>query len=161
MHFHWDVSSSVHGLSGSMYQHWDCKTESTWHGPAGSMYLHWDWDWEAGRTFTEWDSFWHMTICIFTYTVIVILRLRLGVRMYITEKESLAAWPVWQHTFTGVSDTEIERQDVPSLRGKCFCMACLASRNLCRSPRSLSFLISSRWLLYKYGFLEIWKQAQQ
>lgn len=100
-------------------------------------------------------------ICIFTYTVIVILRLRLGVRMYITEKESLAAWPVWQHTFTGVSDTEIERQDIPSLRGKCFCMACLASRNLCRSPRSLSFLISSRWLLYKYGFLEIWKQAQQ
>ena len=50
-------------------------------------------------------------ICTFTYsyTVIVILRLRLGVRMYITEKESLAAWPVWQHTFTSVSDTEIER----------------------------------------------------
>lgn len=53
-------------------------------------------------------------ICTFTYTVILLivtLRLRLGVRMYITEKESLAAWPVWQHTFTGVtvSDTEIER----------------------------------------------------
>ena len=30
--------------------------------------------------------------------------------MYITERESLATWPVWQHTFTD-SDTEIERQE--------------------------------------------------